>query len=145
MTELELVTVSFKAYRVASEFIHEAAEKSGLSVSDFCRETMVERAANVLGRALPQLPPLQRGRYGNMVAQAATKLGLTRQQFEAQAAQQAAAHALGYTVLMGRPDGGFTTILPPAEQPPKRPSGSYSKVLDTKAPVVQVRPRARAK
>ena len=38
MTELELVTVSFKAYRVASDLIHEAAEKEGLSVSDFLAE-----------------------------------------------------------------------------------------------------------
>jgi uncharacterized protein (DUF1778 family) len=149
MTELELVTVSFKAYRLVSELIAEAAEKEGLSISDFCRETMTERASAVTGRKLPTLPPLQRGRYGNMIAQAATKLGLTRAEFEAKALQEYAAAQLGYTVLFERADPkpeelepakayvrSRSTPVPPA---PRKPSGTYSKGGE-RAPEV-VRPK----
>ncbi len=130
MTELELVTISFKAYRLLSELIAEAAEKEGLSISDFCRDTMTERASAVTGKRLPQLPPLQRGRYGNMIAQAATKLGLTRAQFEAQALQESAARALGYTVLLERTSSPV---------PARKGSGTYAKSGE-RAPEV-VRPK----
>jgi len=137
MTELELVTVSFKAYRLLSELIAEAAEKEGLSISDFCRDTMTERASAVTGKKLPQLPPLQRGRYGNMIAQAATKLGLTRAQYEAKALQEHAAAQLGYTVLLERPAPRAQDLEPakayvrsrstPAPAPARKPSGTYAK------------------
>lgn len=137
MTELELTTVSFKAYRLLSELIAEAAEKEGLSISDFCRDTMTERASAVTGKRLPQLPPLQRGRYGNMIAQAATKLGLTRAQYEAKALQEHAAAQLGYTVLLERPER--TTEAPPKSGPARKSSGTYAKGGE-RAPEV-VRPK----
>lgn len=142
MTELETVTVSFKAYRIQHDLIEQAAEKQGQSISDFCRDTLTERATAVTGKRLPQLPPLQRGRYGSMINQAATKLGLTRAQYEAKALAEHAAAQLGYTVLLQRPEGESPLAPARAYVASRKGSGTYAK---TGAAPEVTRPAKRAR
>lgn len=94
----QLTTVSFRCYNVQAQLIAEAAEGANMTVSDYGRELLVSDAARRLGRALPMVPPIIRGRGGSLIAQAASKLGLSRAEFEDYASRLAAADVLGMTV-----------------------------------------------
>lgn len=100
-TEYQLVTFSFKLYPNQKAFIEEAAEHSKsetiLNASDFAREMLLSDAEVILSKKRPYAAPIVRGRGGSLVAQAAAKLGLSRQEFESRAAQHFAADTLGLT------------------------------------------------
>lgn len=126
---LELVNISLRLYAVHRDLIDRAAAlEPGRSLSDYCRDTLVMQAALDLGEELPHVPEIKRGRGGSLVNQAAAKLGITREEFEAQAALAWAAQTLGADALENRP----ATTPPPA----KKPSGFYSQ-----SPHDSVRPR----
>lgn len=95
-TEFDLTTISFKAYRQQSELIANAAKAAGYEViSDYMREVLTQAACKQLGQAPPILPPIIRGRGSSLIAQAAAKLGMSREQFDRRAAHLYAAQALG--------------------------------------------------
>ncbi len=94
-SDLELVTISFRVYKIHRDLIEQAAAKvEGRTISDYVRETTTIRAAADCGVMLPQVPEIVRGRHGSLVAQAANRLGMTRAEFEAKAIQMAAEQAL---------------------------------------------------
>jgi uncharacterized protein (DUF1778 family) len=94
-TSLDLVSASVRLYSVHKELIDRAAKLvPGRSTSDYIRETMAMQAALDLGVELPVTPDINRGRAGGLVNQAAAKLGMTRDQFEALAVRHMAAQTL---------------------------------------------------
>ena len=125
-TYLNLVNVSVRMYQVHRDLIEEAAALvPGRTVSDYMRDTLAMQAALDLNRELPRVPEINRGRNGSMIAQAAAKLGLSRDEFEAQAIRAMAAQTLGADALENRP--GSERPAPPASStmPAQRP-GSYT-------------------
>lgn len=95
--------VTVRCYEVDSNTIQRAADRAGKSLSDYVRDILIPWAYSDLCEARPNMPPLERGRYTSMIDQAAKAAGLTRDQFEKQAAEQAAAQALG---MAGPGDSG---------------------------------------
>lgn len=125
-TEFALVTISFKAYKAQHDLIKRAAEKAGSDTdADYMRETLIAAAARQLGEPMPIFPPIVRGRGGSLIAQAAARMGLSREQFEQRAPHIYAAQSLGL-------------IQPPAvaAQPAKAKSGEHA--------IAQAQPQARA-
>ena len=116
---LDLVTVSFRCYRVHRDLLDRAAALvPERTVSDYIREILPLQCAIDLHEELPNVPSIERGRGGSMVAQAAAKLGMSREEFEQHAAVVLAAQALGADAIDDRPSS-----RPPA----KRPSGFFSR------------------
>jgi hypothetical protein len=66
-----------------------------MSPSDYMREVLTAEAARRLGEPVPMLPPIIRGRGSSLIAQAAAKMGMTREQFDRRAAHLYAAQTLG--------------------------------------------------
>lgn len=87
--------ITFRCYEIHGAIVERAAERAGKSLSDYCRDIMIPWAASDLGETLPPMPRLERGRHASMIAKAAKAVGLTPEQFERRAAEQAAAAALG--------------------------------------------------
>ena len=121
---LELVTVSFKIYQCHKDLIDRAAALvEGRTASDYFRDVMPMQAALDLGVELPKTPDINRGRSGGLIAQAAAKLGLSKEDFESHAAKLLAAQTLGADAIENRP----SSVPPPksASRPAVRP-GAYS-------------------
>lgn len=93
--------ITFRCYEIHGAIVDRAAARAGKSLSDYCRDLVIPWAASDVGERLPPMPKLERGRYSTMLAKAAKAVGLTPEQFEKKAAEQAAAHALG---LLGPDD-----------------------------------------
>lgn len=101
---LNLVNVSVRMFQVHRDLIEEAAALvPGRTISDYMRDTLAMQAALDLNRDLPRVPEINRGRNGSMIAQAAAKLGMSREDFEAQAIRAMAAQTLGADALENRP------------------------------------------
>ncbi len=116
-THLNLVNVSVRMFQVHRDLIEEAAALvPGRTISDYMRDTLAMQAALDLNRELPRVPEINRGRNGSMIAQAAAKLGLSREEFEQQAIRAMAAQTLGADALVTPPQGM------PAVQPERRDS-----------------------
>ncbi len=119
--------VTVRCYEVDALAIQRAADKAGKTLSDYCRDVLIPWAYSDLGEKRPTLPPLERGRYGSMVEQAAKALGMTREQFERQAAEERAAQALG---VAGPGESGerprFAAPSIPARPMRKPVDGRYS-------------------
>lgn len=123
-THLDLVNVSVRMYKVHRDMVEQAAALvPNRTISDYMRDTLAMQAALDLNIELPHTPDINRGRNGSMIAQAAAKLGLSREDFEAQAIRAMAAQTLGADALENRP----STVPPPASGtlPAVRP-GAYS-------------------
>lgn len=103
---LDLVNISVRLYRCQRDLIDRAANLRGpdCSLSDYVRDVLTMQAALDLGVELPRVPDINRGRAGGMVAQAAAKLGMSREDFEAQAIRYAAAQALESDAIEDRRD-----------------------------------------
>ncbi len=124
--KLELVNISLRLYAVHRDLIDRAAAlEPDRTLSDYCRDILVTQAALDLNEEIPQVPEIRRGRGGSLVSQAAAKLGISREDFEAQAALAYAAQTLGADAIENRH---------PSSAPPKRPSGMYSMRGDTVPP-----------
>jgi uncharacterized protein (DUF1778 family) len=108
-----LVTISFRGYTQQRDLINRAADNAGMSPSDYMREVLTAEAARRLGEPMPVLPPIIRGRGSSLIAQAAAKMGMTREQFDRRAAHLYAAQTLGL-------------LSPPALQPTKKQATSQS-------------------
>ncbi len=113
--------VTVRCYEVDSHAIQRAAERAGKSLSDYCRDVLIPWAYSDLGEKRPNLPPLERGRYASMIDQAAKAAGMTREQFERRAAEEAAAKALGVAGPLTASGSGERPLLRPTEY---RSSGS---------------------
>lgn len=95
--------ITFRCYEIHGTIVERAAERAGKSLSDYCRDIIIPWAASDMGEKLPPMPKLERGRHAAMVSKAAKLLGLTPEQFERKAAEQAAAAALN---MLGPDDTG---------------------------------------
>jgi uncharacterized protein (DUF1778 family) len=101
----ELVNVSVRLYAVHKQMVEQAAALvPNRTPSDYIREVLSYQAALDLNVELPPVPEVTRGRGGSLISQAAAKLGLSRQEFEAQAARAFAAQTLGADALENRPE-----------------------------------------
>ncbi len=117
--------VTFRCYELHADIIGRAAEKVGKSLSDYCRDIVIPWAASDLGERLPHLPKLEQGRHQNLIAKAAKLVGLTPEQFERKAAEQAAARALDMVGPEDAQAGSGEYEVPRADSRP----GSYSREL----------------
>lgn len=123
-THLNLVNVSLRLYQVHRELLERAAALvPGRTISDYMREVLPMQAALDLNVELPHTPDIHRGRGGSIVAQAAAKLGMTREEFEAQAARAMAAQTLGADVIDERPSRELAQRHDSAMRPVARPGG----------------------
>jgi uncharacterized protein (DUF1778 family) len=103
-THLNLVNVSVRMFQVHRDMIEEAAALvPNRTISDYMRDTLAMQAALDLNRELPRVPEINRGRNGSMIAQAAAKLGMSREEFEQQAIRAMAAQTLEANALDNRP------------------------------------------
>lgn len=118
--------VTFRSYQIDASAIDRAAAKAGKSLSDYCRDIIIPWAYSDLGERRPPLPPLEAGRYANMIDAAAAQAGMTREAFERHAAEQVAAAALG---VAGPSESGErpATPMPPR---PLRPERAPTRRLD---------------
>ncbi len=129
---LDLVNISVRLYRAQRDLIDRANSLvPDRTLSEYVRDVMTMQAALDLGVELPRVPEIRHGRGGSMVAQAAAKLGLTREEFEQQAIRYAAAQALESNAIDNRPASERPRA--PSEAPPARStmrpaarSGMYS-------------------
>jgi uncharacterized protein (DUF1778 family) len=113
--------VTVRCYEVDSDAIQRAADRSGKTLSDYCRDVLIPWAYSDLGEKRPNLPPLERGRYSSMIDQAAKAAGMSREQFERRAAEQmAAAEALGVAGPLQSAGSGLRPAVRLA--PPARPA-----------------------
>lgn len=140
---LDLVNISVRLYRAQRDLIDRANELvPDRTLSEYVRDVMTMQAALDLGEELPRVPEIRHGRGGSMVAQAAAKLGLTREEFEQQAIKYAAAQALESNAIDNRVDSRHTPI-PPAPVPvptrstmrPAARPGMYSAQPEARAQV----------
>lgn len=125
---LNLVNVSVRMFQVHRDLIEEAAALvPGRTISDYMRDTLAMQAALDLNRELPRVPEINRGRNGSMIAQAAAKLGMSREEFEQQAIRAMAAQTLEADALVTPAERPAT--VPPASgtRPAVRP-GAYSEL-----------------
>jgi uncharacterized protein (DUF1778 family) len=100
--------ITFRAYEIQIDLIQRAADKRGVSLSDFCRDLLVPAAAKELGEEPPPLPKIERGRYGSIIAKAAKALGMTREEYEARVIQQEAARIMAdAATLPAKPKRGL--------------------------------------
>jgi hypothetical protein len=88
--------VTFRTYTAHAELVEQAAEKAGKTLSEYCRDVMIPYAAKDLGVPVPSLPDMKRGRFTEIVTEAAKITGLTPEEFMRQASERLAAAALGY-------------------------------------------------
>lgn len=111
---LNLVNVSVRMFQVHRDLIEEAAALvPGRTISDYMRDTLAMQAALDLNRDLPRVPEINRGRNGSMIAQAAAKLGMSREEFEQQAIRAMAAQTLEADAV----DNRAPSERPPASEP----------------------------
>jgi uncharacterized protein (DUF1778 family) len=129
-SSFDLITVSFRAYNQQRDLINLAADNAGMTPSDYMREIMTAESARRLGEPMPVLPPIIRGRGSSLIAQAAAKMGMTREQFDRRAAHLYAAQTLGLLT----PVPVATTLKRKASQ-----SGEHAVVHES-----SMRPTARA-
>lgn len=113
--------VTFRTYEIDASAIERAAHKAKKSLSDYCRDVVIPWAYSDLGERRPHLPPLEQGRHASIVAKAAKAVGLTVEQFERRAAEQAAARALD---MLGPEDAKPGSGEHAAQRP-----GSYAREL----------------
>ena len=111
-----LVTISFRSYEKQRDLVNRAADNAGMTPSDYMREVMTADACRRLNEPMPILPPIIRGRGSSLVAQAAAKMGMTREQFDRRAAHLYAAQMLGLVV---------TQTAPISERPAASKSGQH--------------------
>jgi uncharacterized protein (DUF1778 family) len=133
-THLNLVNVSVRMFQVHRDLIEEAAALvPGRTISDYMRDTLAMQAALDLNRELPRVPEINRGRNGSMIAQAAAKLGMSRDEFEQQAIRAMAAQTLEADALVTPPrrDSEVRELAPRpgaySQQPAKRITGADRK------------------
>lgn len=126
MNDYTTTNVTFRLYQIEKDLIQEAADKTGVTLSDYVRPIVRAQVEKDLNRKLPEFPPVKRGRAGSLVAQAAASLGMSRAEFEAKAAEHFAADTLGFYAETQRPaESPFVR----AERPPERaPSGTMVRV-----------------
>ncbi len=128
--------VTFRAYAIQVELIRRAADHTGKRLSDYIRDLVVPQAARDLGEDEPNLPKIERGRYGSIVAKAAKARGMSREDFEAWAAQQLALEIASGGELDPDPGGGTTT---------RRTHPSGAAVYTNSAPVRREKPGTRGR
>lgn len=102
--------VTVRCYEIDANAVQRAAERAGKTLSDYCRDVLIPWAYSDLGEKRPNLPTLERGRYSSMVEQAAKARGMTRDQFEREAAEMLAAETLK---LAGPGDSGARVAVRP--------------------------------
>lgn len=85
--------ITFRTYEIDLKTIADAAKKAGKNVSDYVRDTVIPVAYADTGRRREDLPKLERGRYGGVVAQAARLAGMTPEELRKQASENLA-HAI---------------------------------------------------
>jgi len=120
-------SVSLRDYEVFTEMYEQAAEKSGKSFSDWARDIMRAQAAKELGVVMPQLPPLERGRYGGLIARAAREAGVPKEVYMRQAAEILAAQHFGFA---DKPEATTDTRnqIPVLRRAPATPGSSSTRV-----------------
>ncbi len=67
-----------------------------LTVAEFLRIAAAEKVAAVLHEEVTQMPPVVRGRGGDMAAQLAKQLGISKEELQKRAADLIASQAFGY-------------------------------------------------
>lgn len=67
-----------------------------LTVAEFLRIAAAEKVAAVLHEEVTQMPPVVRGRGGDMAAQLAKQLGISKEELRERAANLIASQAFGY-------------------------------------------------
>lgn len=67
-----------------------------LTVAEFLRIAAAEKVAAVLHEEVTQMPPVVRGRGGDMAAQLAKQLGISKEELRERAANLVASQAFGY-------------------------------------------------
>lgn len=123
---LEVVPMSIRIYQAHRDIIEQAAALvEGRTLSDYVREVLVAHAADELGVEVPAVPEITRGRAGSLAAQAAARLGVSKQEFEREAIRLMAAQTLGASAELtgGRTPGSGQRHAIPI---PRKPSGAYS-------------------
>jgi hypothetical protein len=101
--------ITFRAYEIDLKQIEKAAKLAKKNVSDYVRDIVIPRAYKDTGTEREDLPPLQRGRYGGLVSQAARLAGMTPDELRKSAAEnlaQAIINAKGAPGGKGPKDSG---------------------------------------
>jgi hypothetical protein len=104
--------VTFRLYEIDFVALEKAAKKAQKTVSDFVRDTVIPQAYKEAGMVREELPKLERGRYGGIVAQAARLAGMTPDELRKQAADN-----LAQAILSAKGAAGKS-------KPPKGDSGA---------------------
>ena len=120
--------VTFRAYEIDASVIARAAAKANKSLSDYCRDILIPWAYSDIGERRVPLPPLEAGRYSNMVDTAAAKAGMSREAFERHAVEECAAAALGVAGPSDSAPPPPLRVVPPA--PVRRASGTVERQRD---------------
>lgn len=95
--------ITFRAYEIDLKTIEKAAKLAKKNVSDYVRDIVIPKAYKDTGTEREDLPDLQRGRYGGIVAQAARAAGITPEALRKQAAENLAQAILN--AKKGAPSG----------------------------------------
>lgn len=95
-TSFTAKNITIRTYDVHAELVERAAKKAGKTISEYGRDIIIPQAAADLGVAVPKLPDMKRGRFTEIVNEAAKLTGLTPEEFMRQASERMAAAALGY-------------------------------------------------
>ncbi len=82
--------ITFRAYEIDLKQIEKAAKAAKKNVSDYVRDVVIPKAYKDTGDERPDLPELQRGRYGGLVAQAARLAGMSPDQLRKEASENLA-------------------------------------------------------
>lgn len=118
--------ITFRIHEQHFQLVKRAAKKKGVNVSDYCRDSIVPLAGRDLGEKPAELPKLERGRYGGVVAQAARLANMTPDAFKKQAAENLATAMLEQAAKRPkagsgeRPSTKLRAATTYSEQPAKR-------------------------
>lgn len=84
------VNMNFRVLGEHAKLIHEASAKHGKSAAAYMRDVLLEWASADLGRALPDMSEYS----GDIISNAAKKLGMSAQEFTNMVARESAAKIL---------------------------------------------------
>lgn len=129
--------VTFRLYEIDLETLKKAAKAKGKNVSDYVRDNIIATAYKETGTVREDLPELQRGRYGGIVAQAARLAGMTPEQL-----RKSAAENLAHAIMNAKSAEGAKGKPPKAgaDSGVRRGPGSYSQQAND-----DEKPRRRSK
>lgn len=132
--------VTFRCHPIDKDAIVRAANKSGKTDSEYCRDVMIDYAYSDLGERRPNLPPVGRDVRKRMIEEAAKARGMTVRKYLLEVASAQATLDLGFdTPATAAPE------KPQTERRPLRAPGVMPRVDPvTSLSRGQSRPRRRS-